>query len=85
MTKLFEGFEFRDLEGYIDPIISVDEYAAKVGEDDNIVTLAFTVKERAPSEDLSAWFERGYDWVLDSEVSEGEFTKGKFIVRLYER
>jgi hypothetical protein len=77
---LVEGFDYHDLVGQIFPEISVDEYSAKMGSDDNIVTLAFTVKGKAVGEDLSDWFERGYIWVLDAQVSEGEITPGKYLV-----
>jgi hypothetical protein len=81
MTRILtEGFDYRDLQGQIDPTISVDEYAANMGDDDEIVTLAFTVKGQQASEDLVDWFERGYDYVLDSEVSDGQVSKGKYLV-----
>jgi len=81
MTRILtEGFDYRDLQGQIDPTISVDEYAANMGDDDEIVTLAFTVKGQQASEDLVDWFERGYDFILDSEVSDGQVSKGKYLV-----
>ncbi len=81
MTRILtEGFDYKDLEGQIDPTVSVDEYAANMGDDDEIVTLAFTVKGQQASEDLVDWFERGYDYVLDSEVSDGQVSKGKYLV-----
>lgn len=81
MTRILtEGFDYRDLQGQIEPTISVDEYAANMGDDDEIVTLAFTVKGQQASEDLVDWFERGYDFILDSEVSDGQVSKGKYLV-----
>lgn len=81
MTRILtEGFDYKDLEGQIDPTITVDEYAASMGDDDEIVTLAFTVKGQQASEDMVDWFERGYDYVLDSEVSDGQVSKGKYLV-----
>lgn len=80
MKKLFEGLDHLDLENQITPTISVDEYSAKMGSDDEIVTLAFTVKGEDASNDLVSWFERGYSWVLDAEVSEGEISFGKYVV-----
>ena len=77
---LNEGLDYHDLVGQMIPEISVDEYAAKMGEDDEIVTLAFTVKGKQVGEDLSDWFERGYDWVLDAQVSDGELVPGKYLV-----
>lgn len=81
MRKILnEGFDFRDLENQVDPVISVDEYSAKMGSDDDIITMAFTVKGQQASEDVVDWFERGYDKVLDAQVSDGEVSKGKYLV-----
>jgi hypothetical protein len=79
-TILNEGLEFHDLVGQMLPTVSVDEYAAHMGEDSEIVTLAFTVKSEAAGNDLVDWFERGYDWVLDAQVSEGEVKPGQYLV-----
>jgi hypothetical protein len=78
--KLFENLDHHDLIGQIIPIVSVDEYAAQAGSDDEIVTIAFTVKGDQASQDLCDWFERGYDWILDAAVSEGEYTPGRNLV-----
>lgn len=77
---LTETLDYKDLEGQVEPMVFVDEYASNVGEDDEVVTLAFVVKGQQASEDLTDWFERGYDWILDSEVSEGQYKKGKYLV-----
>ena len=44
------------------------------------ITLSFIVKGEQASQDLSDWFERGYDWIIDAEVSEGEYNQGKYLV-----
>jgi hypothetical protein len=75
-----EGLDFHDMENQVLPILSVDEYAAKMGKDSDIVTLAFTVKSETVGNDLVDWFERGYDWVLDASVSDGEIEIGKYLV-----
>lgn len=81
MTKILnEGLDYHDLEGQMDPTVTVDEYAAHMGKDSEIVTLAFVVKSEAAGNDLADWFERGYDYVLDAEVSEGEVSPGKYLV-----
>jgi hypothetical protein len=77
---LTEGLDYHDLVGQIEPIVRVDEYVAKMGDDDDIVTLSFTVKGQQVGEDLVDWLERGYDFVLDAQVSDGEITPGKFLV-----
>ena len=79
-TILNEGLEYHDLVGQMLPTVTVDEYAAHMGEDSEIVTLAFTVKSEAAGNDLADWFERGYDFVLDAQVSEGEVKPGQYLV-----
>ena len=79
-TILIEGLEYHDLVGQMLPTVTVDEYAAHMGEDSEIVTLAFTVKSEAAGNDLADWFERGYDFVLDAQVSEGEVKPGQYLV-----
>jgi hypothetical protein len=79
-TILNESLDYHDLEGQMLPVVSVDEYAAHMGTDSEIVTLAFTIKSEAAGNDLVDWFERGYDWVLDAQVSEGEIKPGRYLV-----
>jgi hypothetical protein len=80
MKIINEGLDYHDLKGQIKPIISIDEYAAKMGSDSDIVTLTFTVNSKLAAEDLVSWLEIGYDYVLDASVSEGELEPGKWLV-----
>lgn len=81
MSKILnEGLDYHDLEGIVIPRLTIDEYAAQMGKDSEIVTLAFIVKNKQAGEDLSDWFERGYDFVLDAQVSDGELSSGKYLV-----
>ena len=75
-----EGLDYGDLAGMIEPNVSVDEYAAKMGKDSDIVTLAFIVNSEAAGDDLVNWFERGYEWVLDASLSDGQLEPGKYLV-----
>lgn len=77
---LNEGLDFHDMENQIIPTVTVDEYEAKMGKDKDIVTLSFIVKSEAVGNDLVDWFERGYDWVLDASVSDGEVELNRWIV-----
>lgn len=77
---LKEGLDYHDLEGMVSPTISVDEYSAKMGKDSDIVTLAFVVYSEMAGKDLAEWFERGYDYVLDASIGEGELSPGKWVV-----
>ena len=78
--RLVENLDYHDLVGQVIPTLSIDEYEAKSGSNDEIITLAFKVKGNAASADLVDWFERGYDWIMDAQVSDGEFTPGKSLV-----
>jgi hypothetical protein len=80
MNQLNEGVDYKDFVRQIIPVLSIDEYEAKTGSDDETVTLAFTVKGREASQDLAAWFEKGYDFVIDAQVSKGEVRRGKHVV-----
>lgn len=69
-----------DMIGQLDPTVSIDEYAAKMGPDHEVVTLSFIVKSKLAGDDLVSWFEKGYDFVLDASISEGELAPGKYVV-----
>jgi hypothetical protein len=75
-----EGLDYMDFENIISSKVTVDEYSAKSGKDEDIVTVSFTVRGEQAANDLVDWFERGYDFVHDAEVSEGELDVGKYVV-----
>lgn len=77
---LLEGLDYEDMQGQIEPKVTVDEYVAKMGKDKDIVTVTFVVNSNMAGEDLVSWFERGYDFVLDASVSDGEIEPGKYLV-----
>lgn len=80
MQQLNEGLLAGDLKLLVDNIFEVDSYASKMGEDKEIVVLAFTVNSRKPADDLVEFVENGYDFVLDADVSPGELNNGKYKV-----
>lgn len=80
MTIINESLDYMDMKDQVDKTITVDEYSAKMGKDKDIVTLTFTVNSNLAAEDLVSWFERGYDFVLDASVSDGELEPGKWLV-----
>jgi len=79
-NQLREGLESGDLSKLIDPIVTIDEYKSKIGTDDEIVVLKFTVKGRNPALDLVSFIEKSYDWVLDADASSGELNDGTYAV-----
>lgn len=84
MTKtnkqLFEGLEMGDLKRLIHPELHIDEFKSKLGDDADVVVVTFKVDTKEPAEDLVAFIEKGYDWVLDADVSSGEMDDGSYIV-----
>lgn len=80
MNILNEGLDYEDMKGQVFPELSVDEYKAKMGKDSDIVTLAFQIKSELAGKDLVEWFERGYDFVLDAKLSDGEISRNKWLV-----
>jgi hypothetical protein len=80
MTKLFEGFEYKDLEGLMKPTIHVDEFSSKMGDDEDIVVVSFFVRDEQAAKDLMSWFESGYDFVLDADKSPGELKPNRYLV-----
>lgn len=77
---LKEGLDYHDLKGQVEPIVSVDEYKAKMGKDSDVVTVTFIVNSKLAGQDLVSWFEIGYDYVLDASISDGEAEPGKYLV-----
>ena len=51
-----------------------------MGEDSDIVTLAFSVHGNEPAKDLENFIEKGYPFVLDADVTSGEQSDGTYKV-----
>lgn len=75
-----ESLRANDLKYLVDNIFEIDSYSSKMGEDNDIVVLSFTVEDREPANDLVNFVERGYDFVLDADVTPGELNDGKYKV-----
>ena len=77
---LSEGMKYKDLVGMLKPTIHIDEFASKMGDDDEIVVASFYVRDRQAAKDLVNWFEKGYDFVLDADMSPGEIKPNRYLV-----
>ena len=80
MTLVNEGLKAGDLEGIIGKRFSVDQYKSKMGEDKNIMVLAFTADSQAAAKDLERFAETGYKTVLDADATPGTLEDGKYRV-----
>jgi hypothetical protein len=79
-NNLFEGLEEGDLARVVHPKLHIDEFKSKMGDDADILVLSFKISEKDPATDLMSFIERGYDWVLDADVSTGELEDGSYLV-----
>jgi len=77
MQIVKEGLKAGDLDGVISKRFSVDQFKSKMGEDRNIMVLAFTVDGMAPAKDLERFAETGYKEVLDADATPGTLEDGK--------
>ena len=80
MILVNEGLKAGDLEGVVNKRFSVDQYKSKMGEDQNIMVLAFSVDGQAPAKDLERFAETGYKEVLDADATPGSLEDGKYRV-----
>ena len=78
--QLNEGLRPYDLKEMVYPTFEVDTYRSKMGEDQDVCVVSFCVKDRAPAKDLMEFIEKGYHFVLDSDVSSGENEYGEYSV-----
>lgn len=60
--------------------IHVDEFAAKMGDDDDIIVVSFFLRDLQAAKDLVGWFEKGYDFILDADRSPGEIKPNRYLV-----
>lgn len=78
--QLNEGLRPLDLKEMVYPNLEIDAYRSKMGEDKDVCVLTFRVKDRSPARDLMEFIEKGFHFVLDSDVSSGENDKGDYFV-----
>lgn len=78
--RLFEGLRSGDLRGFVETTFSIDRFTSKMGEDSDVIVLGFKVNDKLPAIDLMEFIEKGYDFVLDSDMSSGEESDGKYHV-----
>ena len=80
MQKLDEGLQRGDLNNWVSEIFTIDRFRSKMGDDSDMVVLGFKVKDKYPAIDLMEFIERGYKFILDSDMSAGEEQDGNYHV-----
>lgn len=79
-NNLTEGLESGDLARLLRGELHIDQFQSKMGEDKDIIVLSFKIKDKEPALDLVDFIEKGYDWVLDADISSGEKEDGDYLV-----
>ena len=80
MTNINESLRANDLINMVKKVFEVDSFKSKIGDDEDIVVLSFTVDEEDPAKDLENFIEMGYSFVLDADVTPGETDDGVYKV-----
>jgi hypothetical protein len=75
-----ESLRTHDLRHFIKKVVDIDSFKSKIGDDEDVVVLTFTVDHEDPAKDLENFIEMGYDFVLDADVSPGELDDGTYKV-----
>jgi hypothetical protein len=78
--NLTESLRAGDLRDLVKKIFEIDSYKSKIGKDEDVVVLSFTVNQEDPAKDLENFFEMGYNFILDADVSPGETDDGTYKV-----
>jgi len=74
------GLRSNDLRDLANDIFEIDSFKSKMGSDEEIVVLSFSVNGQEPAKDLMNFFEKGYDFILDSDVTSSEQSDGTYKV-----
>jgi len=77
---LRENLERGDLKRLVHNELHIDEYKSKMGDDADVCVISFKVSGKEPSADLVSFIEKGFDYVLDADVSSGEKEGGDYLV-----
>jgi len=77
---LRENLEMGDLKRLVNTSLHIDEYKSKMGEDSDVCVLSFKVTGKEAGNDMVAFIEKGFDFVLDADVSSGEKEGGDYLI-----
>jgi hypothetical protein len=80
MINLREGLEQGDLKRLVHTEMHIDEFKGKLGRDEDVVVISLKVTGKEPATDIVNFVEKGYEWVIDADVSSGEMDDGDYIV-----
>ena len=74
------SLEQGDLKRLVHDELHIDEFESKMGENEDVIVVSFKVSGKAPGNDVMGFIEKGYEWILDADISPGEMGDGDYIV-----
>ena len=74
------GLRENDLKHMLHNVFEIDSFKSKMGDDEDIVTLSFSLRDKAPADDLVKFLEGGYSFILDADATAGEQSDGSYKV-----
>lgn len=74
------SLQINELRKVIEKKIHIDEFRSKMGDDDDVIVFSFKVQYYDPAIELTSFLEKGYEWILDADVSSGEMEDGSYLV-----
>lgn len=69
-----------DLRDLVYHIFEIDGFKSKMGSDEEIITISFSVKTKEAADDLESFLEKGYTFILDADATPGEQSDGTYKV-----
>lgn len=78
MTTINEGMLGGDLEDLVLPMLSVDEFASKLGDD--AIVFGFYVSDREAAIDLNRFIQKSPLKIIDTEISPAPDQRGFYVV-----
>jgi hypothetical protein len=70
------GLKNGDLRDLVNPVFEIDNFKSKMGDDEDICVISFSVKEANAANDLVEFIEKSYDFVLDADSTASELDNG---------
>lgn len=78
--EINESLRSGDLQYLVKKVFEIDSFKSKIGDDEDVIVISFTVDSEDPAKDLENFIEMGYDFVLDADTSPGETDDGTYKV-----
>jgi len=79
-NQLNEGLYEGDLESMVDPVVIMDYYKPKFGDEKRTMVMTFVCGDEGPADDLCNFIQKGSFDILDADQSPAPDESGKFLV-----